>query len=384
MFPLQAAADFDWEIKVDGTEINYWNNAVISADCGVGLSGVTMAQFTFDIPKRTYDISLFRGGQNVSVRGRSQGGMDSSAGFVLYSANVNGDVITITAYDKAMTLDAEITLKDEDFSGKPTGTGKTEYRFVNKNTSSGNEDDTTAVRSIATSAVMSKISSDCGVQITLPNGFAQSNPTMRMDSVYQKSCRSILEDIASASGGFFMFSQQNARMVFIPFSATGEATGGFTYYSKIKAGNTRTYDSVVMKGNSMTYTAGSSEWRKADTHETDTQFASQKNCDALLTAIQHPVQGWNCDNVSASAMYFPGVIVSFAGGEKYALRRVRMKLGKMLMCSMGFDVPSRTYTYIPLNQRSLAERIANGEINKNVKVSKSGGLQYVFVKEDKA
>lgn len=326
---------------------------------GMGTSGVYSQSFSFAVPIFEHGsyASEFPGGSPVILSGS-----DNSPTFYISSKTADDISVKITCYDRMTFTEADFPCTEED--------------FLDEN---GEE----IPMSIYT--VLSRITEECGFlhYFVNDNNLLQAVPEIPKSMLLGRTCRDVLSDLANAFCGYWCCSGDLAPdLLFIPFGADisqiAPNAAAAEFHEKLKASTNVTVLNVYLTGNDEEF---GSDPGGSDTVRIDTPLANRALYDALSERICVAYSGVNCGNAFINSLPTMPFRVDFAGEE--TVQYVNFCTAKISSCgilaSLGRNKTDEgTWVYKNRTRRELEKRYAEGDVWKNVCMTKKGGLSIVY------
>lgn len=353
---LWAATAFSIGITIGGSEVKHFNNVQVSySSDGTGEKGVISQQLSFNVPASEYGIS--KGGFPYGTEVIVSCGL-SLPTFYLYSQKPNGVNVSLVCYDRVMFTSEKLTVTGDKFD-------KNGY--------------------IPVSSVIDNIKAVCGFpSISTGSIIGSAITKMPKDSVFNKTAKAVLSELAEASAGCF-FVQSDNSLAFMPF-ACGSFSAEFSVkkYEAVCGGAVRSISCFMLKNGDKIYSSGSGSGA-LNTMIIDTVLASS----ALVSALMSEYYGktytaWKCNNALVDHYPAPGAGIKFGDSEDALICNFcKLKITSSgFFASMGRNDVSES-EYVSEYSRALEERVKIGEVNGNTKVTRDG-MKFVFINENKA
>lgn len=334
---------------------------------GYGTAGICSVQFGFSVPSAEHNINVFSGGDTVELTGAG-----GSYIFYLQSKSDDGNgKINFVCFDKASFTDCPY----------PTESAEEEETTESTDSSEKEED------KIYLSEVLDVIASTCGYTSCLIDGdLLDLLPKVFPSALKNKTCRNILEDIASSLVGYWaMYNKIYLR--FFPYGA--EETDGavsVSEHTEIRGASHFQYSGLIMTGSGERYVYEGGSGISADYSmlEINTAYSSQALCEAVGGRISSYIYtGWTCDTAVLPSVILPPGIVSMAGGGSLRANNCSMELDSSgIFASIGANIPDEAWQYKGKVYRELDSRLKVGMNYGNIKVTNKG-LKLVYVNENK-
>lgn len=383
-------------ITIGGSEVKHFNNVQVSYSTdGTGEKGIISQQLSFNVPAAEYLIE--KGGFPYGTEVVVTCGL-SLPKFYLYSQKPNGKTVSIVCYDRAMFTSEKLTISEDDFysalTSKPSD-WETNYKnyyvksdngYSNVTGSSAPEFSSGKYYSggyISVSSVIRNICSVCDIS-SINTGEIIGKVITRMpkDSVYNKTAKAVLSELAEASAGCF-YVQKNNGLSFIPF-ASGSVSAEFpvSKYEAVCGGASRNVSCFMLRNGDRIYSSGSGSGALS-TMVIDTVMASAELVGALMNAYSGKTYtAWKCNNALVDHYPAPGAGIIFGDSEDVLVCNFcRLKLTSSgFFASMGRNDVSES-EYISEYSRALEERVKIGEVNGNTKVTRDG-VKLVYINEN--
>lgn len=393
---LWAATAFSIGITIGGSEVKHFNNVQVSySSDGTGEKGVISQQLSFNVPAAEYLID--KGGFPYGTEVIVSCGL-SLPSFYLYSQKPNGVNISIVCYDRVMFTSEKLTFTEDSFytalTSKPSDWEKN-YKNYYKRSDSGYSKITGSsaptfesgkyysAGSIPVSSVIENIEAVCGFPM-ISTGDIIGNVITQMpkDSVYNKTAKAVLSELAEASAGCF-FVQSDNSLAFMPF-ACGSVSAEFTVkkYEAVCGGASRSCSCFMLRNGDKIYSSGSGSGALS-TMVIDTVLASAELVGALMNAYSGKVYtAWKCNNALVDHYPAPGAGIKFGDSKDVLICNFcKLKLtASGFFASMGRNDVSES-EYVSEYSRALSERVKIGEINGNTKVTRDG-VKLVYINEN--
>ena len=335
----------------------------------MGTSGVCQAAFSFDVPFSEYPFydSTFAGGLTVYLIQPNDNGGNYSQPFYISSKTVSDDIINVKCYDRMTYTSCDFPCTEDD--------------FVDAN---GNE------IGMKINNVFSRIVNECGFMTII---FPDTNSLTAVgdiprDMLQGKSCRDVLTALSEASCGYWCCQQNSVKpsLVFVPFGSTEWAKYVCSEeYSEIKKTAMVQIRSVHMKSVNIVF---GGDTGGTDTITIDTPLASKELWSAVsdrTSRILCIYQGWQCENAVLDGLAELPLLVYFGDEEKprYANYCNMEITASGIYASIGCNnVDEGEWTYKTRVKREFEHRYKEGESWKNVKITKNGGLKFVYINEN--
>ena len=310
-------------------------------------------QLSFNIPSSEYDStqSLFPYGAEVIV----SCGLNLPK-FYVYSRKPNGVNISLTCYDRAMFSENSLTISDDSFD---------ENGYISVTT------------------VLDNIKNVCGFPyISTGNIIGSAITLMYKDNVLNKSAKTVLSELAEASGGCF-FVQENDSLAFIPFgSGSFSAEFPVEKYEKICFGLSVTCNDIILRNGSKVYSSGGGSGAFG-TMRIDTVYASESLLSGLMGTLKgRTYTAWKCGNALVNYYPSPGAGIKFGDSvDSLVCNFCKLRITSSgFFASMGRNDVSES-EYVSEYTRALSERVKVGETNGNTKVTRDG-VKLVYINEN--
>lgn len=351
---LWAATAFSIGITIGGSEIPHFNNVQVSySSDGTGEKGVISQQLSFNVPAAEYLID--KGGFPYGTEVIVSCGL-SLPSFYLYSQKPNGINVSLVCYDRVMFTSEKLTVTEDGFDKDG---------------------------SISVSSVIENIKVVCGFPSINTGSIIGSTITqMPKDSVYNKTAKAVLSELAEASAGCFYVQTDNG-LSFIPF-ASGSVSAEFpvSKYEAVCGGASRNVSCFMLRNGDRIYSSGSGSGALS-TMVIDTVMASAELVGALMNAYSGKTYtAWKCNNALVDHYPAPGAGIKFGDSEDVLVCNFcRLKLTSSgFFASMGRNDVSES-EYISEYSRALEERVKIGEVNGNTKLTRDG-VKLVYINEN--
>ena len=393
---LWAATVFSIGITIGGSEIPHFNNVQVSySSDGTGEKGVISQQLSFNVPAAEYLID--KGGFPYGTEVIVNCGL-SLPKFYLYSQKPNGVNVSLVCYDRVMFTSEKLTFTEDSFynalTSKPSDWEKNYKNYYTKSDSgyskvTGSSAPTFesgkyySAGNIPVSSVIENIEAVCGFpSINTGNIIGSVITQLPKDSVYNKTAKAVLSELAEASAGCF-FVQSDNSLTFMPF-ACSSVSAEFTVkkYESVCGGASRNVSCFILRNGDRIYSSGSGSGA-INTMVIDTVLASTDLVGALMNAYSgETYTAWKCGNALVDHYPAPGAGIKFGDSEDALVCNFcRLKITTSgFFASMGRNDVSES-EYISEYSRALSERVKIGEINGNTKVTRDG-VKLVYINEN--
>ena len=326
---------------------------------GMGTSGICSQCFSFAVPLAEYPFysSEFPGGSCVQLSG--SGG--STQVFYISSKSDDDVSVKITCYDRMTFTEADFPCTEEEFYD-----------------SDGEE------IPMRTDTVLSRICSECGFAHYFVNdeNLLTAVPTLEKSFLFGRTCHDILSALSEAFCGYWCCSGTLEDLVFVPFGTDISEIAPYQtssqYHEKLRENSSAMISKVYLTNNETEF--GNSP-TGIDTVSINTSLASQALYSALNDRIACVYSGIKCGSAYLVSLPRPPMIVEFAGEEypqyvNYCSAKIS---SRGILASLGRNKTDEgTWVYKNRTRRELEKRYAEGDIWKNVKITKKGGFSIVY------
>lgn len=359
-------------MTVDGEEIEYFNNVNMSFGVSeMGTEGVCSACFTFAVPLALYPHydMIFEGGKTVYLTLlSSSGGGYTSQPFYINAKSVDDVSVNVTCYDRMMFTECDFPCTEEDFVDL-----------------SGNE------IGMDINTVFTKIKDACGFETVI---FPDTNTQAAIGDISKnnllgKTCHAVLSMLSQACCGYWCTQSSSVRpsLVFVPFGGTSDwyKTVYSERYTKIKKLGSIQPRMVYMSDGSICY---GGDTGGADTVIIDTPIASKELWSAVSDRVSRAIYiytAWCSDIAVLDVIPDLPAAVQFEGEEKLKIANYGDIdfLACGIIARLGSNrVDDGSWAYVSRKKRELNERPKFEQICKNVKITKNGGIKFVYVNEN--
>lgn len=336
---------------------------VCSCD-GMGTEGVVSTMFSFSVPLSEYPnfTDSIPGGAEIILQKifPEDGHVMEERIFYVSSKSCDDVKVTIKCYDRMIYAECGFPCTDTDFVD-----------------SDGNE------KGLSVGTVLDRIAQECGL-----GGIVFDTVTaaaldfdMPKSMLMGHSCRDILSALSQVLCGFFTYNSGINITYFIGLG--NEENGNLTYCGKHEKIRDKSYlliDNVYMTDSSGNVYGGASGG--ADTITIDSQLASlalyQMLSSRIGTYIYH---GWDCSTAIFSGIPELPMAVNFEDEDnpRYANYYDIELSSDGIIGSIGCNaVDEGAWIYKGRTQRELAKRYSEGDTWGNIKLTKTGGLKFVY------
>ena len=336
---------------------------------GYGTSGVVSAQFSFSVPSAEHSVNAFSGGDTVILTG--SGG---SWTFYVQSRSDDGSgKINFVCFDRAGFVDCPYPTDRQNssqISGKKTDSTDSTEKEEDK---------------IYLSEVLAKIASACGYASCLIDGdLLDLLPKVFPSALENKTCRNILEDIASALVGYWAMSEK-VYLKFYPYGKSEtDAAVSITEHTAVQGASAYQYSDLIMTGDERYVYSGSMITADRNALEINTAYASQELCEAVGARVcGYIYKGWICDTAVLPTLVSPPALVNTSGSGSLRANHCTAQLSSAgIFADIGANVPDEAWQYKGKVYRELDSRLKTNMNYGNVKVT-SKGLKLVYINENK-
>lgn len=337
----------------------------------MGTDGVCSACFKFAVPLAIYPHydMIFEGGKTVYLTLLSSSGDGyTSQPFYINAKTIDDVSVNVTCYDRMMFTECDFPCTEDDFKDM-----------------NGDE------KGMDINTVFSRIVTECGFMSVI---FPDKNTLsvigdMPKNTLLGKTCHDVLLMISQACCGYWCTQSSSVRpsLVFVPFGGTSDwyKTVYSEHYTKIKKLGSIQPRMVYMSDGSICY---GGDTGGADTVIIDTPIASKELWSAVSDRTYRALyiySAWACDTAVLDVIPDLPVAVSFKSED--APRIANYGNIEFSACGIIADigcnrVDDGAWKYMSRSRRELNERPKFEQICKNVKITKNGGIKFVYVNEN--
>ena len=328
---------------------------------GMGTSGVYSHCFTFAVPYREHQsyATEFPGGAPVMLSGSG-----SAPKFYVSSKTCSdGVAVRVTCYDRMTYTEAEFPCTEEDFIDSTTG----EEIPMSLGTALG------------------RICTECGFLSYWLNDddLPDAVPTLEKSFLCGKTCRDILSALSEAFCGYWCVSGGSVEsLMFVPFGIDVRSIGAVTltseYHETVKENSHAVITNVYLTDNIDEY---GTDTGGIETVCIETPLANAALYQALSERIACVYNGVKCGNAFLSGLPQMPMIVSFTGqgGTRYINYCSAKISSDGILADLGLNsVDEGEWVYKTRTRRELEDRYKEGDVWKNVQITKKGGLSIVY------
>lgn len=364
---MSPAALFSWKLFINNSEIYHFGDMRMTCSCdGMGTEGVVSAMFSFSVPvtEFTDPASAIPGGAEIVLQKIHDGSVGDTRVFYVSSKSSDDVKVTVKCYDRMTYTECDFPCTDEDFID-----------------SNGKE------KGLSVGTVLDRITEECGLNAILFDTvtLAAIDFDMPKSMLAGHSCRDVLSALSQVLCGYFAYDGLHAR--FIAIGAENE--NGDRILSE-KHERIRNTSYIEIKNLYMTDSSGKTYGGASGGSGTitiDSQLASADLYEMLSGRIgDYFYSGWDCNNAILSGIpYFPSTFI-FDDEEnpRYANYYDVQLSSDGIVGSIGRNaIDEGTWVYKGRTQRELAKRYSEGDTWGNVKITKTGGLKFVYRNENK-
>lgn len=320
--------------------------------------------FTFSVPISEYPLyaDFIPGGSEVILQRiyPEDGHVMEERIFYVSSKSPDDIKITVKCYDRMTYTECNFPCTDDDFVDPD-----------------GNE------KGLSVKTVLYRIERECGInaiEFDLTT-LEALNFDMQKSMLSGRSCRDVLSALSNVLCGFFVYDSFNNKMFFNAFGR--EEQGKLinsTYHEMIRDTSCLQINNVYMTDSSGNVYGGSSGG--SNTITVDSQLASLALYQMLTKRIgTYIYRGWDCDTAIFSGIPEFPMAVYFEDEEnpRYANYYDIELSSDGIVGSIGCNaVDEGTWTYKGRTQRELTKRYSEGDTWGNIKLTKTGGLKFVY------
>lgn len=331
---------------------------VCSCD-GMGTEGVVSTMFTFSVPLCEYTnyTDSIPGGAEVILHKISDGSVGDARKFYVSTKTSDDVKVTVKCYDRMTYTECDFPCTDDDFVD-----------------SDGNE------KGMPISTVLANIAQECGFTaiMDMPEIVFDMPKSMLMGH----TCRDVMSALSQVLCGFFAYDSYLNIVNFIAFGNNAEQ-GYLTNcdkHEKIRDTSYLMINNVYMTDSSGNVYGGTSGG--SDTITIDSQLASQALYQMLSSRIgTYIYHGWDCGTAIFVGIPELPMTVYFEDEDnpRYANYYDIELSSDGIIGSIGCNaVDEGAWTYKGRTQRELAKRYSEGDTWGNIKLTKTGGLKFVY------
>lgn len=350
---------------------------------GMGISGVSAAEFSFTVSYEEYAKNKPKSGAEVIFGFRDD---DKMYCFFVSQRSRKGGMVSFKCYDRALLLEIS-----SDFANIP-------YSNVNaKDTDSGDVQTLTLVKYIAGYIGFT----GCTEHITNNFNFAGSYKLKKSD-IKGKSLRSLLETISTVWCGYFTVAANN-YLDFVFFGESAHTLCSVQTHTAIAMQSERSPITRVIAYTGSDYyyaTLKDENGKEADadvfsTLTVQTSFASQEYADNLLSRVQgYTYISWQCSKAILNlSEYLPTISLGMNGYHypdgvdpltEFTANYLTLKFTSTgVYAEVGSnEVVEDECAYLGYFSRKLGEKISDGEVlGNNTLITRYQGIVHLGEKK---
>lgn len=321
---------------------------------GIGTEGVVTTMFTFSVPLSEYPnyTDSIPGGAEIVLQKISDGSVGDARIFYVSTKSSDDVKVTVKCYDRMTYTECDFPCTDTDFIDSD---------------------------SMPISTVLANIAQQCG--FTAIMDMPEIEFDMPKSMLMGHTCRDVLSELSRILCGFFAY---DSYLNIVNFFAFSDESQGYRIncgkHEKIRDTAYLRIDSVYMTDSGGYVYGGSSGG--SNTITINSQLASAALYQMLSSRIgTYYYCGWDCDTAIFSGIpQFP-IAVYFEDEEnpRYANYYDIELSSDGIVGSIGCNaVDEGAWVYKGRTQRELAKRYSEGDTWGNIKLTKTGGLKFVY------